>query len=149
MPAVPPAQRGTPSVRWKCPLTGRIPGVALSVPHRSSLTTVAPQESQSYLWTSGSDTSPLGQPRPLRKPCRSGWCRYWGAQTQRSLQNFKIGGPTERMPEPVVRAFGVLKRAAARVSTDMVKYATLSSTRHGTGTGWGGHAYCMRNMDIS
>lgn len=42
-------------------------------------------------------------------------CRYWGAQTQRSLQNFKIGGPRERMPEPVVKAFGVLKRAAAKV----------------------------------
>lgn len=42
--------------------------------------------------------------------------RYWGAQTQRSLQNFKIGGPRERMPEPVVRAFGVLKRAAAKVN---------------------------------
>ena len=41
--------------------------------------------------------------------------KYWGAQTQRSLQNFKIGGPRERMPEPVVRAFGVLKRAAAQV----------------------------------
>ncbi len=35
--------------------------------------------------------------------------RYWGAQTQRSLQNFKIGGPRERMPLPIVRAFGVLK----------------------------------------
>lgn len=42
--------------------------------------------------------------------------RYWGAQTQRSLQNFKIGGARERMPEPVVRAFGVQKRAAAKVS---------------------------------
>ena len=41
--------------------------------------------------------------------------RLWGAQTQRSIQNFKIGGPTERMPEPVVRAFGVLKGAAAKV----------------------------------
>ena len=30
--------------------------------------------------------------------------------------NFKIGGPRERMPEPVVRAFGVLKRAAAKVN---------------------------------
>src|SRR5271155_3210247 len=37
--------------------------------------------------------------------------RYWGAQTQRSLQNFKIGG--ERMPAPVVHALGVVKRAAA------------------------------------
>ena len=42
-------------------------------------------------------------------------CRYWGAQTQRSLQNFKIGGRAERMPEPVVTAFGILKRAAAKV----------------------------------
>ncbi|KAG0215370.1 fumarase fum1 [Mortierella sp. GBA30] len=42
--------------------------------------------------------------------------RYWGAQTQRSLQNFDIGGPTERMPEPLIKAFGVLKRAAASVN---------------------------------
>ncbi|KAL1828386.1 hypothetical protein DCAR_0207591 [Daucus carota subsp. sativus] len=30
--------------------------------------------------------------------------KLWGAQTQRSLQNFKIGGEHERMPEPIVRA---------------------------------------------
>ena len=36
---------------------------------------------------------------------------YWGAQTQRSIENFKIGG--ERMPIPVVRAFGLQKQAAA------------------------------------
>ncbi|KAF9579418.1 fumarase fum1 [Lunasporangiospora selenospora] len=42
--------------------------------------------------------------------------RYWGAQTQRSLQNFDIGGPTERMPEPLIKAFGVLKSAAAQVN---------------------------------
>src|ERR1700689_683782 len=36
---------------------------------------------------------------------------YWGAQTQRSLQNFKIGG--ERMPLPLIHAFGALKKAAA------------------------------------
>ena len=42
--------------------------------------------------------------------------RLWGAQTQRSLQNFKIGGPRERMPTPVIAAFGVLKRAAAAVN---------------------------------
>jgi len=39
--------------------------------------------------------------------------RYWGAQTQRSLMNFKIGGERERMPVPVVRAFGILKKCAA------------------------------------
>ncbi|KAL0089511.1 fumarate hydratase [Phycomyces blakesleeanus] len=42
--------------------------------------------------------------------------RYWGAQTQRSLQNFDIGGPRERMPEPLIKAFGVLKKAAATVN---------------------------------
>lgn len=45
--------------------------------------------------------------------------RYWGAQTQRSLQNFKIGGTRERMPTPVIRAFGVLKRAAAQVNMEI------------------------------
>ena len=40
--------------------------------------------------------------------------RYWGAQTQRSLQNFKIGG--ERLPAPLVRALGIVKLAAARVN---------------------------------
>lgn len=39
--------------------------------------------------------------------------RYWAAQTQRSLQNFKIGGPAERMPIEVIRAFAILKKAAA------------------------------------
>ncbi len=37
--------------------------------------------------------------------------RYWGAQTQRSLQNFKIGG--ERMPPALVRALGIQKKASA------------------------------------
>ncbi|KAI9324078.1 fumarate hydratase [Zopfochytrium polystomum] len=44
--------------------------------------------------------------------------RYWGAQTQRSLQNFNIGGPTERMPEPIIKAFGYVKKAAAIVNMD-------------------------------
>jgi len=39
---------------------------------------------------------------------------YWGAQTQRSRQNFRIGG--ERMPTPVVRALGVQKLAAVRAN---------------------------------
>jgi len=42
--------------------------------------------------------------------------RYWGAQTQRSLQNFDIGGPAERLPPPLIKAFGVLKKAAAAVN---------------------------------
>jgi len=39
---------------------------------------------------------------------------YWGAQTQRSLQNFKIGG--ELMPRPLIRALGIQKLAAARIN---------------------------------
>lgn len=42
--------------------------------------------------------------------------RYWGAQTQRSIGNFDICRTTDRMPLPVVRAFGVLKGAAATVN---------------------------------
>jgi len=42
--------------------------------------------------------------------------KYWGAQTERSLENFKINQPQDRMPPPIVRAFGVLKGAAATVN---------------------------------
>jgi fumarate hydratase, class II len=42
---------------------------------------------------------------------------YWGAQTQRSLQNFKIGG--EKMPVPLIRALGTLKKAAALVNVKL------------------------------
>ena len=42
--------------------------------------------------------------------------KYWGAQTQRSLGNFNINLPQERMPEGVVKAFGILKGAAATVN---------------------------------
>lgn len=43
--------------------------------------------------------------------------RYWGAQTQRSLENFKIG--TEHMPRPLIRALAVIKRAAAEVNRSL------------------------------
>lgn len=42
---------------------------------------------------------------------------YWGAQTQRSLQNFKIG--EERMPKPLVRALGIQKKASALANMDL------------------------------
>lgn len=42
--------------------------------------------------------------------------KYWGAQTERSLNNFKIGG--EKMPKALVKALGVLKRSAAKVNMD-------------------------------
>jgi fumarate hydratase class II len=45
--------------------------------------------------------------------------RYWGAQTQRSLQNFKIGW--EKQPQPMIRALGVVKRAAAEANVALGK----------------------------
>ncbi|MEP6647977.1 MAG: class II fumarate hydratase [Saprospiraceae bacterium] len=42
---------------------------------------------------------------------------YWGAQTQRSKDNFKIGG--QRMPMEVIRAFAILKKAAAQANLDL------------------------------
>lgn len=41
--------------------------------------------------------------------------RYWGAQTQRSLQHFNIGD--DRMPKEVYHAYGYVKKAAALVNT--------------------------------
>ena len=41
---------------------------------------------------------------------------YWGAQTQRSIQNFRIGVGQEIMPREITHAFGLLKRAAARAN---------------------------------
>ena len=43
--------------------------------------------------------------------------RYWGAQTQRSLQHFRIGG--DRFPREMIRAFGILKKACAQVNRDL------------------------------
>jgi len=46
--------------------------------------------------------------------------RYWGAQTQRSLQHFSIGWPdADRMPREVVHAMGVLKAAAAKANMEL------------------------------
>ena len=39
--------------------------------------------------------------------------KYWGAQTQRSIQNFPIGVGLETMPREIIHAFGILKKAAA------------------------------------
>ncbi len=43
--------------------------------------------------------------------------RYWGAQTQRSLQHFRIGA--DRFPREMIRAFGLLKKACALVNRDL------------------------------
>ncbi len=45
--------------------------------------------------------------------------KYWGAQTQRSLQNFEIGGPEMKMPVEIIRAFAILKKAAAQTNHEL------------------------------
>lgn len=46
--------------------------------------------------------------------------KLWGAQTQRSVQNFDIGKGIETMPSEIVRAFGILKKAAAKANASLV-----------------------------
>ena len=53
--------------------------------------------------------------------------RLWGAQTQRSLQNFKIGG--ERFPRPLIRALGIIKHASATVNEDVGKRFKITRER--------------------
>ena len=45
--------------------------------------------------------------------------KYWGAQTQRSHQNFKIGVGIETMPSEIIKAFGILKKAAALANAEL------------------------------
>jgi fumarate hydratase, class II len=53
--------------------------------------------------------------------------RYWGAQAQRSLGNFKIG--TERQPKSVIRALGLVKSAAAAANRDLGRLdASIAAT---------------------
>ncbi|HSR71474.1 MAG TPA: class II fumarate hydratase [Kiloniellales bacterium] len=62
--------------------------------------------------------------------------RYWGAQTQRSLHNFRIGG--ERMPPMLIEALGIQKLAAARVN---IKLGALDSER--------GEAICAAAEEVA
>ena len=55
--------------------------------------------------------------------------KYWGAQTQRSLTNFKINQPQDRMPPAIVRAFGILKGAAAAVNMQYGLGTSCQSTQ--------------------
>ena len=59
--------------------------------------------------------------------------RHWGAQTQRSYENFKIGG--EKMPAEVIHAFGILKKAAATANglTGIFGYASVFVSGLGVG----------------
>jgi fumarate hydratase class II len=54
--------------------------------------------------------------------------QYWAAQTQRSLQNFKIGGAADKMPLEIIRAFAILKKAAAYTNQDLGVLAADKAT---------------------
>ncbi|WP_370088836.1 class II fumarate hydratase [Ekhidna sp.] len=45
--------------------------------------------------------------------------KYWGAQTQRSRDNFKIGGEKNQMPMEIIRAFAILKKSAAETNMEL------------------------------
>ncbi|MDP2390359.1 MAG: lyase family protein, partial [Acidobacteriota bacterium] len=45
--------------------------------------------------------------------------RFWGAQTERSRHHFAIGGPQMIWTRPVIRALGLLKKAAAQANTEL------------------------------
>ena len=52
--------------------------------------------------------------------------RYWGAQTQRSFENFPIGQGREPMPPEIIHAFGILKKAAAIIHAAMFSVAAYT-----------------------
>lgn len=52
---------------------------------------------------------------PVEVPAKA----YWGAQTQRSINNFKIGGEKNRMPIEIIHAFAILKKAAALTNAEL------------------------------
>ncbi|WP_075218199.1 class II fumarate hydratase [Mongoliimonas terrestris] len=64
-------------------------------------------------------TLPTREERDTFGPIAVPAARAWGAQTQRSIENFPIGGASERMPLPVVQALARVKVAAARVNRDL------------------------------
>ncbi|MBR5926122.1 MAG: class II fumarate hydratase, partial [Firmicutes bacterium] len=45
--------------------------------------------------------------------------KYWGAQTERSRNNFRIGVGLETMPAEIIHAFGILKKAAAMANLEL------------------------------
>jgi fumarate hydratase class II len=54
------------------------------------------------------------KPRGSQTPLSDALIR--SPEIHRSLQNFDIGGPTERLPPPLIKAFGILKKAASIVN---------------------------------
>ena len=56
--------------------------------------------------------------------------RYWGAQTQRSLEHFKIGTGFEPMPPEIIHAFGILKLGAVLTNAELLPARMTEEKRH-------------------
>ena len=86
----------------------RLRGPATAIPHisfsRSFHATTVAMEGQTR-----AETDAFGEVRVQAD-------KYWGAQTERSLTNFRINQPQDRMPPAIIKAFGILKGAAATVN---------------------------------
>lgn len=70
--------------------------------------------------------------------------KYWGAQTERSRNNFKIGN--EKMPIELVRAFAYVKQAAAKVNYDL---GDLSEVKRTPSSRFAAKSLKVRLMNIS
>src|SRR5262249_39725251 len=79
--------------------------------------TVSPYEGSGYMSKAGNRSSKARVESDAFGELKIPANRLWGAQTQRSLHNFRIG--TERMPNGIVHALGLIKRAAAEVNRDL------------------------------
>ena len=55
--------------------------------------------------------------------------KYWGAQTERSRNNFKIG-PESSMPKEIIYAFGYLKKAAAMTNFELLRERSVCAPQY-------------------
>ena len=69
---------------------------------------------------------------------------YYGAQTARSLMNFDIGG--EKMPTEIIRAFGILKKAAANANLKLGLIDARKARPHRQGGGRGDQGQARRRI---
>ena len=66
--------------------------------------------------------------------------RYWGAQTQRSIENFPIGVVRFKWQAPVITALGILKKAAAQANAELGDVGALLECRRSRNSHGCGHA---------
>jgi len=114
------------------------PAISLGERGRTNASMVIPPYRPAQTgWRCGVDTATLTLPPPARSPLgrlevmsvriekdsmgtiEVASDRYWGAQTQRSLQNFDIGRPTFVWGRPMINALGVLKKSAAQANAEL------------------------------